>query len=161
MISISWMIFSYFSPFIHSRPAPTTLNSIFPFNFINNSIIPTELTFIELDYGTFIGTITDDIKSFKNIPFAQPPIGSLRFKPPQPPIYYNDFQNAIDYGKSCYQPSSNSWIQLTGVGQDRISEDCLNLNVWIPNNNELVPLLPVMVWIFGGAFNHGSANVDL
>ncbi|CAE6503840.1 unnamed protein product [Rhizoctonia solani] len=86
---------------------------------------------------------------FLGIPFAQPPVGSLRFRPPIPWAPSNTVEiNATQYGASCEQsgsiPSSNNTI----------SEDCLTLNIWKPTN--VTGNLPVMVYIYGGGFYAGD-----
>ncbi|CAE6414041.1 unnamed protein product [Rhizoctonia solani] len=84
---------------------------------------------------------------FLGIPFAQPPVGPLRFRPPVPWARGNvSVVNAMFDGASCEQnvPYTNN----------RISEDCLTLNVWKPTN--VVGKLPVMVWIYGGGFYQGE-----
>lgn len=84
---------------------------------------------------------------FLGIPFAQPPVGSLRFKPPVPWSQSKTTAvNATQNGHSCVQAAK--WTNNT------ISEDCLTLNIWKPTN--VTEKLPVMVWIYGGAFYLGE-----
>ncbi|KAG8780521.1 hypothetical protein FRC12_022897, partial [Ceratobasidium sp. 428] len=86
---------------------------------------------------------------FLGIPFAQPPIGPLRFKPPVPwSRGSTKVVNATQYGYSCVQSA-----QFTNSS---VSEDCLTLNIWKPTKVE--KKLPVMVWIHGGAFYIGEAK---
>ncbi|KAG9085830.1 hypothetical protein FRC06_003434 [Ceratobasidium sp. 370] len=86
---------------------------------------------------------------FLGVPFAQPPIGPLRFKPPLPwsPSKGTQVVNATAYGTSCEQ----------GINRDlpAESEDCLTLNIWKPSN--AVGEIPVMVWLYGGGFYFGTA----
>ncbi|CAJ0921725.1 unnamed protein product, partial [Mesorhabditis belari] len=84
------------------------------------------------------------------IPFAAPPIGKLRFEKPQPPIPWTKPINATAYSKGCIPCTS------AGVSRDTVSEDCLYLNVWSPN---LQGLLPVFLFIHGGAYETGAASV--
>ncbi|CUA72638.1 hypothetical protein RSOLAG22IIIB_04956 [Rhizoctonia solani] len=86
---------------------------------------------------------------FEGIPFAQPPVGSLRFKPPVAwaPSVTPTTINATALGPSCYQGMST----VTPV-----SEDCLTLNIRKISNSNSSALLPVMVWIYGGGFYNGN-----
>ncbi|KAF8671790.1 Extracellular triacylglycerol lipase precursor [Rhizoctonia solani] len=93
---------------------------------------------------------TGNTDYFLSVPFAQPPVGSLRFKPPVAwaPEGSNPTVNATTYGPSCAQG-------LAGR-VDYVSEDCLTLHIWKPSN--ITEKLPVMVWIYGGGFYFGSAQ---
>jgi len=90
---------------------------------------------------------------FKGIPFAAPPVGDLRWKPPVPPAKWNGVLKADHYGNTCMQRSRNAATSQSPL----VSEDCLYLNVWTPakSPNEKHP---VMVWIYGGGFMGGSAS---
>ncbi|CAH0546940.1 unnamed protein product [Brassicogethes aeneus] len=84
--------------------------------------------------------------SFEGIPFAKPPLGLLRFEPPQPNEKWN--------GTLLAKTNKSSCIQYNDDG----SEDCLYLNIYTPN---LTQNLPVMVWIYGGAFVSGDGSKEL
>lgn len=95
--------------------------------------------------GEIRGVEKDGVASFKGIPFAAPPIGDLRWKAPQPVKPWNGTREATEFGPSPMQPAFAS----------KPSEDCLYLNVWTAAK-EPIERRPVMVYIFGGAFNGGS-----
>ena len=88
---------------------------------------------------------------FAGIPFAAPPIGPLRFRPPQPVAPWMDVRNALTFPPAPVQRA----LPLPGGATITTSEDCLSLNVWTP---ELSGQHPVMVWIYGGGFEGGSAS---
>ncbi|CAG2119146.1 unnamed protein product, partial [Medioppia subpectinata] len=104
--------------------------------------------------GRTLHVLNKTVDQFVNIPYAEPPIGNLRFAPPVPlkqPINY--VINDTKRGKSCIQVK----------GRTAVSEDCLVLNIWTPNagnnNTNKSQLKPVMFWIHGGALLYGSINM--
>ena len=107
--------------------------------------------------GTLVGRQSDGIDSFKAIPYAAPPTGERRWRPPAPAMVWEDERDAGQVGAICVQPPSNG---DNGVGPLPMSEDCLNLNVWVPADHRGGPL-PVMVWIHGGGLNNGSGTAAL
>ena len=88
--------------------------------------------------------------SYKGLPFAAPPVGILRWAPPQPPKSWTDVRQADRFGPDCPQPRQGGAQPLL----NSMAEDCLTLNIWKPTGG-LRPL-PVMLWIFGGSFVAGS-----
>ncbi len=89
---------------------------------------------------------------FKGIPFAQPPVGELRWKEPQPVKAWSGVLKATEFGHACFQGVAG-WNKLA---TDHMSEDCLYLNVWTPEWPSRTNK-PVMVWIHGGGNTGGSA----
>jgi carboxylesterase type B len=89
---------------------------------------------------------------FRGIPYAAPPVGPLRWQPPQPAAAWQGTRDATAFGPDCPQP--DYYPELRGKGQD---EDCLTLNVWTPAR-QADAALPVMVWIYGGGFTTGGGS---
>lgn len=106
--------------------------------------------------GVLVGRGNDQVEAFKGIPYAAPPVGALRWRPPQPVVAWDGPRDAGNVGALCPQPPANG---DPGVGPRPMSEDCLTLNVWAPKDRARPA--PVMVWIHGGAFNNGSGTAAL
>ena len=105
---------------------------------------------IQLDTGKISGLLVSrdpEIRVFKGIPYAAPPVGSLRWRPPQSVKPWQDVLQSTSFGPVCPQPEGRT--RLTQTKFDKISEDCLYLNVWTTAKDNQA-LLPVMVWIHGG-----------
>ena len=130
----------------------------------NTSDVTAENDIVEIK--TYLGAVYGKISQqesgqkmykFLGIPYASPPIGKLRFKPPQPVMIYKDLE-AFSFGAKCPQFDSfgGNSEKLSG------SEDCLFLNIFttsIPQNNVHFTPKAVMLWIHGGGFNLGSADI--
>jgi para-nitrobenzyl esterase len=96
------------------------------------------------------------VREYLGIPFAAPPVGNLRWRPPQPVIAWQGVRAADRFAPACMQrspnPNSGSWNR----GLIQVSEDCLYLNVWTPVSSAS-ERLPVLVWIYGGGGVSGSS----
>ncbi len=108
-------------------------------------------------YGTVCGVNEGDVDSFKGIPYAAPPVGEYRWRPPQPVQPWQGVLDATKFGASCAQAG---WGAAPGTIQAGSSEDCLFLNIWRPAGVQQGAMLPVMVWIHGGAFVGGNGNTS-
>ncbi|KAH0831215.1 Alpha/Beta hydrolase protein [Lanmaoa asiatica] len=131
---------------------------------------------VTLDYGTFQGfDSAGNTESFLGVPFAQPPLGQLRFNNPIPPQPFSGVKNATWYGNACPQQPllgpneilpNNPGLsgaslylgELQPQGVVAASEDCLYLNVVRPAGVSVGADLPVVVWIYGGGFENGDAS---
>jgi len=105
--------------------------------------------------GVVSGTVEHDIRVFRGIPFAQPPVGPLRWRPPQPVKPWKGTRAATEWGHPCMQVQK----QDPGIGPGVPSEDCLTLNVFAPNDSAKTHA--VMVYIYGGGFIQGAASAPL
>jgi para-nitrobenzyl esterase len=107
--------------------------------------------------GTFTGTMSNGVTSFKGIPYAAPPIGTLRWKPPQPlASIAPGVVAATSFGNICYQHMDTLYA-TNGAASYPQSEDCLYLNVYAPS--DLAGKKPVDIYIHGGAYTTGNGYV--
>uniref|UniRef100_UPI001F57B7C2 carboxylesterase/lipase family protein n=1 Tax=Komagataeibacter xylinus TaxID=28448 RepID=UPI001F57B7C2 len=102
-----------------------------------------------------VSTAVPGVTAWLGIPYAAPPVGLLRWRPPQPVRAWKGVRRADHFGHSPYAPSSFSSDTDSAFTPADMSEDCLTLNVWAPPRRRT--LRPVMVWIYGGAFIMGTS----
>ena len=105
---------------------------------------------IKVSQGALRGVSADGVDAFKGIPYAKAPMGTLRWRPPEPAGAWNGVRNAATPGAVC--------IQSAMVAQGPQSEDCLFVNVWRPAGARPGARLPVMVWIHGGGYLGGAGS---
>jgi para-nitrobenzyl esterase len=120
-------------------------------------------TLVQIDSGPITGKTADargDIHAWLGIPFAAPPVGHRRWRPPAAPAPWDETRACVEFGSPCLQP----WTPTPGVPNPQppkhlrnMSEDCLTLNVWAPADRTGKPR-PVMVWIHGGGFAMGAGS---
>ena len=112
-----------------------------------------EPAIVQTSTGALAGS-GGDVRIFKGVPFAAPPIGPLRWRPPEPPTPWQGVREATQFGADCMQK------RLPDTRAAGVSEDCLTLNIWAPAQSG-GGALPVMVWVFGGGFVDGSASLPM
>ncbi|PKQ66676.1 carboxylesterase [Labilibaculum manganireducens] len=108
---------------------------------------------VKTSSGIIRGLTEGEVSIFKGIPYAAPPIGEFRWRPPQPVKVWEGIRDTKEYGFNCAQ---GGWGAAPGTIQEGSSEDCLYLNLWMPAGTKADANLPVMVWIHGGGFTGGS-----
>ncbi|KAI0657904.1 carotenoid ester lipase precursor [Cubamyces menziesii] len=125
---------------------------------------------VTLDDATVLGTTEGGVTRYLGIPFAQPPVGKLRLQLPQPIPRYTGTVNATAFGYQCIQqtlvppalPSGlpaavgEFFVSAATIPSVPQSEDCLTVNVVVPSGTKPGAKLPVVAWIFGGAYQFGS-----
>ena len=111
---------------------------------------------VKVDGGLITGAEADGVRSYKGIPFAAPPVGDLRWKPPQPVNNWPGVRPCLGYGPDCpHQPFGAG--SLYARPRSPQSEDCLYLNVWSAAESA-DEKRPVMVWIHGGGLTVGASS---
>jgi len=101
--------------------------------------------------GPVRGLANGAVDEFLGIPYAAPPVGALRWQPPQPAASWSGVRDATRFAPHCPQAA-------TPFGQASTSEDCLFLNVFTPSHQHAGSHFPVMVWIHGGALVTGESD---
>lgn len=120
---------------------------------------------VETSSGKVLGRKEGNLNVYLGIPYAEPPVGRYRFRPPRRKSpWYPATYRALDFAPECLQSALYTSDPDEDVSRTAgMDEDCLYLNIWQPAKGQKaardnLPLLPVMIWIYGGAFLHGSAS---
>ncbi|RIV80100.1 carboxylesterase [Aurantiacibacter xanthus] len=116
-------------------------------------LVLAQTTQVTIASGTISGSSEDGVLSWKGVPFAQPPVGDLRWRAPQPVQPWSGVRETTQYSNDCMQVPFPSDAAPLGTEP---AEDCLYANVWRPAQGG--DDLPVMVWIYGGGFVNGGAS---
>jgi para-nitrobenzyl esterase len=111
---------------------------------------------ISTESGAISGIREDGLSIYKGVPFAAPPVGDLRWRPPAPVAPWTATRNAEAFAPACMQVG----VSMPGEIPPAVSEDCLYLNIWTPAKSAQEHL-PVIVWIYGGGYINGSASMPL
>ena len=116
---------------------------------------------VSTEHGILEGAWSEadaSIGVFRGIPYAQPPVGDLRWRAPQDLASWTGVRHATKFGAACWQSYSDDAF-VWSRGEFPRSEDCLHLNIWQPKKADATA--PVMVWFHGGAHTGGFAHVEL
>ncbi|MGH8145448.1 MAG: carboxylesterase/lipase family protein [Rhodanobacteraceae bacterium] len=112
---------------------------------------------VTVSTGRLEGLTQNSLNVFKGIPYAAPPVGARRWKPPAPAKPWHGIKAATAFGPACYQPGPQ-YSSIYETPPVPMSEDCLTLNVWAPKDAHNAP---VFFWIYGGALWNGSSRDPL
>ncbi|MGP3983582.1 carboxylesterase/lipase family protein [Streptomyces sp. KR80] len=108
---------------------------------------------VAIDDGRLAGRIHDGAERFLGIPYAAPPVGNLRFRPPQRPQRWSGVRDATEQAPACLQFSPHGLRD-----PEAVSEDCLYLDVYRPRKARPGDRLPVLFWMHGGAYSQGTGT---
>ena len=113
---------------------------------------------VNTEQGMVIGVDESDVKIFKGIPYAASPAGEARWQPARDAMGWVGGLVTTEFSHDCIQPMTAEKNSLFYLPQPLMSEDCLFLNIWAPNNTENNP---VIVWIHGGGLMDGSSSLPI
>jgi para-nitrobenzyl esterase len=117
---------------------------------------PAQAQQVKTDSGAITGVRESGLRVYKGVPFAAPPLGDLRWRPPARAASWAGTRKADAFAPACMQTG----VSMPGETPPAVSEDCLYLNIWTPARNAR-ERLPVLVWIYGGGWINGSSSMPL
>ncbi len=115
------------------------------------------MTVASTAHGDLAGAEEHGVTVFRGIPYAAPPVGPLRFTPPQPPAAWQGLRDATRHGPIAPQTPSRLRAAMGGFERPQ-DEDCLTLTIWTPRADSA--RRPVLVWLHGGAWQTGAGSLD-
>lgn len=110
---------------------------------------------VDAPAGRLRGVNEGGVDVFRGVPYAQAPTGRLRWRPPVAAQPWRGVRDATRFGPACHQPPSRPGSIYAPAHAPTTSEDCLSLNVWVPENADKAP---VFVWIHGGSLTGGAGS---
>jgi para-nitrobenzyl esterase len=119
---------------------------------VNAATAPQVLT----ESGAISGVSERGLSVYRGVPFAAPPVGNLRWRPPAAVAPWSGIRKADAFAAACMQEG----VSMPGETPPTVSEDCLYLNIWTPAKSR-AEHLPVIVWIYGGGYRNGYAAMPL
>ena len=119
-----------------------------------------EFLVVQTDAGKIRGSLggSHDVRVFKGVPYAKAPVGTLRWREPQPVEPWEGILEALEYGPDEVQTKCPPQDKDNYIPNNTYSEDCLKLNIWAPAKPERDTLYPIAVYVFGGGFQGGTVK---
>ena len=158
ILSVHFLLLSYFQVYSESVCESVCDNDD------DSIVVTTDLGEIE---GFFdLGTEKGNVHAYLGIPYAQPPIGNLRFRKPEPIKPWNERLDATRKREACLQSTASMYLSfglelqnLPSKSDLQMSEDCLFLNIWTPDSRK-PSSKPVLVYLHSGLYRYGSTTTD-
>lgn len=110
---------------------------------------------VDAPAGAVRGEAANGVNAFRGLPYALPPTGWRRWRPPAELPRWTGTRDATEFGPACHQPTARGTSIYAAAEAPTMSEDCLSLNIWAP---EAARAAPVFVWIHGGALSTGASS---
>ncbi|MFN3668571.1 MAG: carboxylesterase/lipase family protein [Brevundimonas sp.] len=110
---------------------------------------------VDAPAGSLRGEAAGTVNVFRGVPYARPPVGRLRWRPPAELPRWRETRDATRFGPACHQPTARGTSIYAAAEPPAMSEDCLSLNIWAPH---AASDAPVFVWIHGGSLTSGASS---